>query len=135
MDAGRGLPQLAPSEAWWNGIASTFLAVGRKANAVSGPPPPPPRPKSLKMYIFGSPRVRNHAFCAKFDAMVESGAINEAYRIVNGQDVVARTPRTVIALVLGNIGYNHCGPTVLITEYANRDNKDDNAHTREMLWM
>ena len=135
MDAGRGLPQLAPSEAWWNGIASTLLAAGRKANAVSGPPPPPPRPKSLKMYNFGSPRVGNDAFCAKFDAMVESGAINEAYRIVNGQDVVARTPRTVNALVLGNIGYDHCGPTVLIKEYADRDDEDDNARAREMLWI
>ena len=134
MDAGRGLPQLAPSEAWWNGIASTLLAAGRKATALSGPPPPP-RPKSLKMYNFGSPRVGNDAFCAKFDAMVESGAINEAYRIVNGQDVVARTPRTVNALVLGNIGYDHCGPTVLITEYADRDNENDNIRSREMLWI
>jgi hypothetical protein len=67
--------------------------------------------------------------------MVGSGAINEAYRIVNGQDVVARTPRTVNALVLGNIGYDHCGPTVLIKEYADRDDEDDNARAREMLWI
>ncbi|KAL3762562.1 hypothetical protein ACHAW5_007807 [Stephanodiscus triporus] len=134
MDAGRGLPQLAPSEAWWNGIASTFLAAGRKAAFGSGPPPPP-RPRSLKMYNFGSPRVGNDAFCAKFDAMVESGAINEAYRIVNGQDVVARTPRTVNALVLGNIGYDHCGPTVLITESIDRNDGDDNIRTREMIWI
>jgi len=52
--------------------------------------------------------------------MVESGAISEAYRIVNGQDVVACTPRTVNTLVLGNIGYDHCGHTVLITQYADR---------------
>ena len=134
MDAGRGLPQLAPSEDWWNGMASTLHAAGRKATALSGPPPPP-RPKSLKIYNFGSPRVGNDAFCAKFDAMVESGAISEAYRIVNSQDVVARTPRTVNALVLGNIGYDHCGPTVLITEYADRDNKNDNIQSREMLLL
>ena len=89
------------------------------------------------MYNFGSPRVGNDAFCLKFDAMIESGAINEAYRIVNGQDVVARTPRTVNALVLGNIGYDHCGPTVLITEFADRDDDDDDdtIRTKEMLWI
>lgn len=113
-DAGRGLPQLAPSEAWWSSIASTL--TGKKVSL--GAPPPPPRPKSLKMYNFGSPRVGNEAFCQKFDSMIENGMINEAYRIVNDQDVVTRTPRTVNALVLGNIGYEHCGPTVLITELA-----------------
>ena len=87
------------------------------------------------MYNFGSPRIGNDAFCAKFDAMVESGAINEAYRIANGQDVVARTPQTVNALVLGNIGYNHCGPTVLITEFADHDDGDDSIRTKKMLWI
>jgi hypothetical protein len=62
--------------------------------------------------------------------MVKSGAINEAYRIVNDQDVVARTPHTVNALVLGKIVYNHFGPTVLITEYTNRDNEDANIRVR-----
>ena len=87
------------------------------------------------MYNFGSPRIGNDAFCAKFDAMVESGAINAAYRIANGQDVIARTPQTVNALVLGNIGYNHCSPTVLITEFADRDDGDDSIRTKEMLWI
>lgn len=136
MDAGRGLPQLAPSEAWWNGIASTVLAAGRKVTLGGLKPPPPPRPKSLKMYNFGSPRVGNDAFCKKFDDMVATRVIDEAYRIVNDQDVIARTPRTLNALVLGNIGYNHCGPTVLIMEYANSNDKVDNIrNTREMLWI
>jgi hypothetical protein len=78
------------------------------------------------IYSFGSPRVRNDAFCAEFDAMVKSGAISKAYRIVNGQDVVACTPHMANALVLGNIGFDHCGHTVLITEYADCDNKNDN---------
>ena len=104
MDAGRGLPQLAPSEAWWSSIVSTF--GGNKVQ--SGGAPPPPRPRSLKMYNFGSPRVGNEAFCDKFDALVADGRIDEAYRIVNDQDVVTRTPRTVNALVLGSIGYEHC---------------------------
>jgi hypothetical protein len=113
MDAGRGLPQLTPSEPWWNGIASTLLGGGGGGSSTLKSSPPP-RPKSLKMYNFGSPRVGNDVFCNNFNAMIENGAIDEAYRIVNNQDVVARTPHTVNALVLGNIGYDHCGPTVLI---------------------
>ncbi|KAL7540939.1 hypothetical protein ACHAXR_010488 [Thalassiosira sp. AJA248-18] len=139
MDAGRGLPQLEPSEAWWNSIASTIS--GKKV--VIGAPPPPPRPKSLKMYNFGSPRVGNDAFCKKFDSLVGNG-IDEAYRIVNNQDVVTRFPRTVNALVLGNIGYDHCGPTVLITEFADQISKrgyEDGADAastflkKEILWI
>ncbi|KAL9182905.1 hypothetical protein ACHAXT_004184 [Thalassiosira profunda] len=139
MDAGRGLPQLEPSEAWWNSIASTL--TGKKVQL--GAPPPPPRPKSLKMYNFGSPRVGNDAFCKKFDSMVSNGSIDEAYRIVNDQDVVTRFPRTVNALVLGNIGYDHCGPTVLITELkkqiAKRNEREGSSNLffqqDEMLWI
>ena len=103
----------------WDGVHASH---GGEEGHGAVRPPPPPRLKSLKIYNFGSPRVGNDAFCAKFDAMVESGGISEAYRIVNGQDVVARTPRTVNALILGNIRHDHCGHTVLITEYADRDN-------------
>jgi hypothetical protein len=136
MDAGRGLPQLEPSEPWWSSIASTIS--GKKVQI--GAPPPPPRPKSLKMYNFGSPRVGNDAFCKKFDSLVGNG-IDEAYRIVNDQDVVARFPRTVNALALGNIGYDHCGPTVLITEIENQISKRDGNDgaskflQSEMLWI
>ena len=115
MDARRSLPQLAPSEAWYSGIASM---VKKKMSLAA--PPPPPRPKSLRTYNFGSPRVDNDAFCDKFDAMVENGSINEAYRIVNDMDVVTRFPRAVSALALGKIGYDHCGPTVLIAELEGR---------------
>ena len=136
MDAGRGLPQLEPSEPWWSSIASTI--TGKKVQI--GAPPPPPRPKSLKMYNFGSPRVGNDAFCKKFDSLVGNG-IDEAYRIVNDQDVVARFPRTVNALALGNIGYDHCGPTVLITEIANQISKrnendsESKFQKSELLWV
>eukprot|EP00804_Cyclotella_cryptica_P010346 CCRYP_012268-RA/>CCRYP_012268-RA protein AED:0.21 eAED:0.21 QI:1501/1/1/1/1/1/2/180/510 len=138
LDAGRGLPQLQPSENWWSSIASTL--TGKKVDD-KGNPPPPPRPKSLKMYNFGSPRVGNDAFCKKFDSLIGK-EIDEAYRIVNDQDVVARFPRTVNALAFGNIGYDHCGPTVLITELASQISKhvgDDCDKfifdKKEMLWI
>lgn len=140
VDAGRGLPQLEPSENWWSSIASTL--TGKQVESKSTPPPPP-RPKSLKIYNFGSPRVGNDAFCRKFDSFVSNG-IDEAYRIVNDQDVVARFPRTVNALALGNIGYDHCGPTVLITELASQISKHDDRspepgnhlfEKRELLWI
>jgi hypothetical protein len=140
VDAGRGLPQLEPSEDWWNSIASTLTS---KRLEVKSSPPPPPRPKSLKVYNFGSPRVGNDAFCRRFDSFI-GREINEAYRIVNDQDVVARFPRTVNALALGNIGYDHCGPTVLITELASQISKHEDGTTNlnkhvfernEMLWI
>lgn len=109
IDAGRGLPQLEPSEPWWSSLASNFFEKEEPTEKT-----PPPRPKSLRMYNFGSPRVGNAEFVARFDSLVGNG-IDEAYRIVNGEDVVARLPRTVNALNFVSIGYEHCGPTVLIT--------------------
>jgi hypothetical protein len=136
VDAGRGLPQLEASEDWWSSIASTL--TGKKVES-KGTPPPPPRPKSLKMYNFGSPRVGNDAFCRKFDSFIGK-EIDEAYRIVNDQDVVARFPRTVNALALGSIGYDHCGPTVLITELASQISKHESDASerfekKEMIWI
>ena len=118
LDAGRALPQLEPSEPWWNSLASTFS--GQKKPF--GPPPLPPRPKSLKMYNFGSPRVGNAIFVANFESMMKDGSIDEAYRIVNGEDVVARNPRSMNGLMLGNINYDHCAPTVLISDDSTESN-------------
>ena len=73
----------------------------------------PPRPKSLRLYSFGSPRVGNAEFVQLFDSLKGTG-YNQAYRVVNDQDVVARLPRTVNALV-ASIGYDHCGATALIS--------------------
>lgn len=112
VDAGRGLPQLQESDPWWKSITNTFMGK----DAVDGTTAKePPRPKSLRLYSFGSPRVGNHAFAALFDALLEEGAIDEGYRVVNGNDVVARLPRTINAIV-GSVGYEHCGPTVLLTQ-------------------
>ena len=116
IDAGRGLPQLEQSEPWWKSVVNTFM--GSKTDdldniySMKGPP----RPKSLQLYNFGSPRVGNDAFAELFDALVDEGLIDQAYRVVNGDDVVARLPRTVNALVLGNINYEHVGSTVLLTQ-------------------
>jgi len=58
----------------------------------------------------------NDAFVAKFDNLIGIGrGIDEVYRIVNGEDVVARLPRSVNALGLAKVGYEHCGPTVLLS--------------------
>jgi hypothetical protein len=120
VDAGRGLPQLIPSEPWWKSIATTIM--GQEAQEVDIEPP---RPKSLRMYNYGSPRVGNDAFADLFDALRDEGLIDQAYRVVNGEDVVARLPRTVNALVLGNVGYEHVGTTVLVTQPQNDTSSSD----------
>jgi Lipase (class 3) len=112
IDAGRGLPQLEESEPWWKAVVNSFLSVPGSSDAPSNEPP---RPKSLRLYNFGSPRVGNLPFAELFDALCDEGYINQAYRIVNGEDVVARLPRTFNAMIFGNINYEHVGTTVLLT--------------------
>jgi len=133
VDAGRSLPQLAPSEAWWKGIATTFMAKGQEA--LNASPPPPPRPKTLRVYNFGSPRVGNDAFCDKFSNFLKDGRIDEAYRIVNGDDIIARNPRTMNALAFGSIGYEHCGPTVLISDNNDNGDGDDDSSCGPAIWV
>jgi Lipase (class 3) len=106
VDAGRALPQKTPSEPWWRAITNTVM--GRTAQAET---PEPPRPRTLRMYNFGSPRVGNPAFAESFERLMKAGRITQAYRIVNAQDVIARVPRPML-----NIDYEHCGRTVLIEE-------------------
>lgn len=120
VDAGRGLPQLQESDAWWKSIANT-LTGSQREQATSAEPP---RPKKLKLYSFGSPRVGNQAFASHFDSLMTNGRIYESFRIVNGDDVVARMPRTLNALVFGQVRYDHCGPTVLITQ-PKEESEDD----------
>lgn len=91
-------------------IASTIMGATAEEETTAQPPP---RPKTLRMYNFGSPRVGNPAFAERFGRLIEAGRIDEAYRIVNAQDVVARVPRPML-----NIDYEHCGRTVLIEEPA-----------------
>jgi hypothetical protein len=107
IDAGRALPQTEPSDAWWKAIASTFTGKDAKGQASREPP----RPKSLSLYNFGSPRVGNKAFTTRFDKIMKEGKIDQAYRMVNDKDVVARMPRTMSAV---SVNYDHCGSTVLV---------------------
>lgn len=125
MDAGRGLPQLEESEDWWKAILNTFTGGG---GSVSEAGKEPPRPRSLRLYNFGSPRVGNVPFAELFDALRDEGYIDQAYRVVNGDDVVARLPRSVNAFVFGNINYEHVGTTVLLTPPPT-DNSDDTTTT------
>lgn len=109
MDAGRGLPQLEPSAPWWSRIG--LFSNNREEEKVEEGPP---RPKDIRVYSFGSPRVGNEEFVEKFDQFVKDGILKEAYRVVNGEDMVARLPRTVNALGVVRIGYEHSGSTALI---------------------
>ncbi|GAX29096.1 hypothetical protein FisN_7Hh308 [Fistulifera solaris] len=125
IDAGRGLPQSKPSDVWWKSIANTL--IGQKAADMEGKKPP--RPKSLYLYNFGSPRVGNERFRIMFDSLLADGRITQAYRVVNGEDVVARLPRTVNALVFGNVGYDHVGTTVLVKDPSQADDGEP------LLWV
>ena len=108
IDAGRALPTSSPtSDAWWKAIANTFMGNVAQEQVSRQPP----RPKTLRVYNFGSPRVGNKAFSTLFEELLKEGKINQAYRIVNGKDVVARMPRTMGAL---SVDYDHCGSTVLV---------------------
>ncbi|GMI36576.1 hypothetical protein TrCOL_g966 [Triparma columacea] len=64
----------------------------------------------LVMYTYGAPRVGNENFCSAFDSL-----LTDAWRVVNGRDVVARLPRTINAAVFGRVGYDHCGKTALVS--------------------
>ena len=136
MDAGRGLPQEEPSDPWWNAVVTRFFSDGKDGTPSKGAPPP--RPKSLRLYSFGSPRVGDDAFVKTFDDFQRSGKLDESYRVVNNADVVARLPRTV-NIVLGSVGYDHCGATALIT-VPKEDNQSEEAEVKNkqappLVWV
>ena len=121
MDAGRGLPTTGESEAWWKVLANTFRGDVEQTESLKEPP----RPRTLRLYNFGSPRVGNDAFSKRFDELLQTGKISQSYRVVNGKDVVARMPRTMAAL---SVDYDHCGKTVLVEAPSNES-------TRSVLWI
>jgi len=111
FDAGRGLPQEAPSEPWFGRLAKTLASGKSVTKRLSAPP----RPRSLKLYSFGSPRVGDAGFVRKFGTLIgKKGGLDDAYRVVNDADVVARMPRSFDGLILGKVDYDHCGPTALV---------------------
>jgi hypothetical protein len=130
LDAGRSLPQKEPAEPWWKAFANTIL--GQKGE--EGVMPDPPRPKSIRMYNFGSPRVGDSIFAEQFERLMEQGRIQQAYRIVNSQDIIARVPRPMLT-----IDYEHCGRTVLIEEPNNVSNDDTSSQVdmdhSHVLWI
>ena len=130
IDAGRGLPQMQESDAWWKSITTLLGGQDEQNKAETREPP---RPKSLHLYNFGSPRVGNHVFCRNFDSLLEKGQVDKAYRLVNGEDVVARLPRTMNALVFGNVGYEHVGTTVLVAP--NNTKHDREIDNFPLLWI
>ena len=132
IDAGRALPQLEPSEPWWSSLTSTFFGGKDEPDmpATNGPP----RPKSLKCYTFGSPRVGDDLFAAKYEGLMADGRIDESYRIVNGDDIVTRMPRTM-NLGFGQVSYNHCGPTVLVEPPKFDTEGTTNKISDAMLWI
>jgi len=70
----------------------------------------------IALYTYGAPRVGNADLCALVDSYVP-----EAFRIVNGQDLVTRMPRGAAADTLGRfaggiLDYRHPGRTVLVDE-------------------
>jgi hypothetical protein len=135
IEAGRALPQVKESDPWWKSVASSF--IGQTTTEVRSKQGPP-RPKSLRVYNFGSPRVGNEAFSDRFESLVKSGLIQQAYRIVNGEDLVARHPRTMNALVFGSISYDHCGATVLVSPNdvaENVESKQDDPFVMPRVWV
>lgn len=86
IDAGRGLPTLAPSEPWWGRVLGN-VETALTARDV-------PRPRAMQLYTFGSPRVGNEIFAQLFTTL----PLQAVYRVVNGSDVVARVPRSMNAL-------------------------------------
>ena len=135
MDAGRGLPQLEPSAPWWKRISEN-LSGNKNFEIKKEFKGGPPRPKDMRVYSFGSPRVGNEEFVEKFDTLVKNGSLKEAYRVVNGEDVVARLPRTVNALGVVKIGYEHSGATALVSAPKTAEETDsEGQNAKPTLWV
>eukprot|EP00288_Rhodomonas_lens_P019108 CAMPEP_0177716546 /NCGR_PEP_ID=MMETSP0484_2-20121128/14565_1 /TAXON_ID=354590 /ORGANISM="Rhodomonas lens, Strain RHODO" /LENGTH=731 /DNA_ID=CAMNT_0019228579 /DNA_START=330 /DNA_END=2525 /DNA_ORIENTATION=+ len=103
IDASRGFKN-KKVDSWFTTLAK--LAQIEKDDEET----PPPTLGKVRMYTFGAPRVGNTAFAEYFDSFGM-----EAFRVVNGADIVPRMPRhsSSAGAVLD---YEHVGNTVLIEE-------------------
>ena len=95
------------AEPWFAALAKTMLP---DALAADDRPLAAPRLGRVRMYTFGAPRVGNSEFARFFD-----GLGMEAFRIVNGADIVARMPRHANSAG-ALLDYEHVGRTVLVEE-------------------
>lgn len=107
VDTSRGFRQRQQSS--WLSRVSSFLQ-----QETPFAPAPLPALRDVRIYTFGAPRVGNSEFARYFEEVFDG---REAFRVVNGEDIVARLPRH------GNsagavLDYEHCGRTVLIDEEA-----------------
>jgi len=95
LDVSQALPQ-APSRSWFNGFKGLF----GQGEEIKPPEKPDRKFARLALYTYGATRVGDKAFSTALDE-----AVPEHFRVVNGQDVVARYPRG---------GYVHSGRTALL---------------------
>jgi len=118
VDVSRGFKE-RPDQSWWGQAQSLGKELLSSAKEKI-PGAELPRFGDVKMYTFGAPRVGNSEFARYFDETFGP----DAFRIVNGADVVPRLPRhgNAAGAVLD---YEHVGRTVLISEEAEQANGFD----------
>ncbi|KAJ1461286.1 hypothetical protein M885DRAFT_507178 [Pelagophyceae sp. CCMP2097] len=93
VDSSRALPVRKPrSKPWFMFSSSPDVKKPQR-----------PKFRRLRLITFGGPRVGDAAFAAGLDA-----AVPHAFRVVNGQDIVARLPR--------GFSYAHGARTVLVSD-------------------
>jgi len=109
VDTSRGF-KTRPDESWVGKLSQLASDLVVDASKRSFGPNKPLSLKNVRLYTFGAPRVGNSEFARYFDAFGM-----EAFRVVNGADIVPRLPRhgTAAGAVLD---YEHVGRTVLIDE-------------------
>eukprot|EP00633_Aureoumbra_lagunensis_P000863 CAMPEP_0197287648 /NCGR_PEP_ID=MMETSP0890-20130614/4249_1 /TAXON_ID=44058 ORGANISM="Aureoumbra lagunensis, Strain CCMP1510" /NCGR_SAMPLE_ID=MMETSP0890 /ASSEMBLY_ACC=CAM_ASM_000533 /LENGTH=771 /DNA_ID=CAMNT_0042757591 /DNA_START=91 /DNA_END=2406 /DNA_ORIENTATION=- len=100
IDASRALPVRPQIGRSWFDPRRIFLA---KNENIDFSETILPRFQDTSLLTFGSPRTGDGAFASALDS-----CLSRSYRVVNGQDVVARLPR--------GFSYNHAGFTVLVDE-------------------
>ena len=108
VDTSRGFRQQQQTS--WLSRVSSFLQQENTPFA----PAPLPALRDVRIYTFGAPRVGNSEFARYFE---EVFAGREAFRVVNGEDIVARLPRHANSAG-AVLDYEHCGRTVLVDEEA-----------------
>ena len=92
-------------------VASSFFDIGQSKLGLKQKPI---ELGAVRCYTFGAPRVGNSAFARYFEEVFDG---REAFRVVNGEAIVARLPRHANSAG-ALLDYEHVGRTVLIAESA-----------------